>query len=331
MAQVGTVLDLVGARRDGEVVELVRSITREDGLAAAVALLAEVQREVGRRWQHRQFSVADEHAATAVVDLALSAVALEAGPRRTAAVGGVVVVACAEEEWHVMPARMFAEQLRAAGREVVFLGASTPAAHLQRFLAADPPVALALSCTVPLYLPGARRAVSASHAAGVPVLAGGAAFGTSALRAVAIGADSWAPTPGSAAAALAGWARSRPALVVPAVGEADALALGAVRTALVKRAMRALTARVPAVAGYTPWQLAKTREDLDYIIRFVEASLLTADDSIVTDFAGWLASVLAARGLPDGIVALGAGVLRDCLPEGFGEADRLLKVMMAPG
>jgi methanogenic corrinoid protein MtbC1 len=327
VSQADTVLELIRAHRRDQVVELVRSLARDANLAAAVALLAEVQREVGRRWQRHEFTVADEHAATAIVDLALASACLEAAPSRPPA-EGAVVVACAEEEWHVMPALMAAEQLRAAGWDVVFLGASTPAEHLRRFLAAGPPAALALSCTVPLHLPGALRSVSASHAAGVPVLAGGAAFGTAPGRATAIGADAWAPSAAAAGTILAGWVNSSPVLAAPAADETPALALAAERPALIERAMSALAACYPPLAHYTAWQLARTREDFGYIIRFAEASILAGDDSIVTDFATWLASVLAARGLPDRIVPLSIGVLRDCLPGGLSKADRLLQAMM---
>jgi hypothetical protein len=113
------------------------------------------------------------------------------------------------------------------------------------------------------------------------------------------------------------------------VDDAPALAVGAERPLIVERAMSALASRFPPLADYTSWQLARTREDLDYIIRFVEASLLTADDSITTDFASWLKSVLAARGMPDEIVPLGIGVLRKCVPEGLSEVDRLLTAMKA--
>jgi methanogenic corrinoid protein MtbC1 len=328
MSQAGTVLELIQSRRRDDAVELVRSTARDAGLAAAVMLLADVQRKVGRLWQQNELTVADEHAATAVVDLALAAACFEAD-RRPRTPGGTVIVACAEEEWHVMPARMFAEQLRAAGWDVVFLGASTPAEHLQRFVAAERPAAVAVSCTVPLHLPGARRAVSASHAAGVPVLVGGAAFGTAPNRAAAIGADAWASNLGDAVAVITRWVSNRPPLAVPLVDDAPALAAGAERPLIVERAMSALASRFPPLADYTNWQLARTREDLDYIIRFVEASLLTADDSITTDFASWLKSVLAARGMPDEIVPLGIGVLRKCVPEGLSEVDRLLTAMKA--
>jgi len=326
VSQADTVLGLIRARRRDDAVELVRSAARDAGLAVTVTLLAEVQQKVGDLWQQNELTVADEHAATAIIDLALAAACVEVG-RRPRAPEGTMVVGCAEEEWHVMPARMFAEQLRAAGWDVVFLGASTPAEHLRRFVAAEPPTAVAVSCTVPIHLHGARRAISASHAAGVPVLVGGAAFGTDPNRAAAIGADAWASTLDGAVATLSRWSGSRPPLAAPLVDDAPALAAAAERPLIVERAMSALAIRFPPLAAYTDWQLARTREDLDYILRFVEASLLTGDDSIITSFASWLTSVLTARGLPHGIVPLGIEVLHECLPEGQNEIDRLLTAM----
>ena len=328
MSQASTVLELIQSRRRDDAVELVRSTARDAGLAAAVKLLADVQQKVGRLWQQDELTVADEHAASAIVDLALAAACFDA-EHRPHTPEGTVIVACAEEEWHVLPARMFAEQLRAAGWDVVFLGASTPAEHLQRFVAAERPAAVAVSCTVALHLPGARRAISASHAADVPVLAGGAAFGTAPNRAAAIGADAWASNLDDAVAAITRWVSNRPPLAVPLVDDAPALAAGAERPLIVERAMSTLASRFPPLADYTNWQLTRTREDLDYIIRFVEASLLTGDDSIATDFTSWLKSVLAARGMPDETVPLGIGVLRECVPEGLSEVDRLLTAMKA--
>ena len=338
MSQAGKVLELIQARRRDDAVGLVRFTARDAGLAAALTLLAEVQRMVGYLWQQNEFTVADEHAATAITDLALAAASLENASLENASLEnegrpqppeGTVVVACAEEEWHVMPARMFAERLRAAGWDVVFLGASTPAEHLRRFVAAEQPAVVAVSCTVPMHLHGARRAISASHAAGVPVLAGGAAFGAAPNRAAAVGADAWASTFEGAVAALSGLVSDKPTLATPLVDDAPALAAAAERPLIVERAMSVLVCRFPPLAGYTDWQLARTREDLDYILRFVEASLLTGDDSVITSFAGWLTSVLTARGMPDGIVSLGIDVLRECLPEGRYEVDRLLAAMKA--
>lgn len=321
-AHVDTLLELIEARRRDDVVDLVRSAARHGGVEAAIALLAAVQSEVGLRWQTQRWSVADEHAATAIVDLALTAAVIEVAPATSSL--PTVVVACTEEEWHILPARMLAEQLRELGWDVVFLGASTPGDHLERFVAGTRPAAVALSCSIALHLPGARRSIAACHAAGAPVVAGGAGFGARPRRATALGADAWAATAGDAARTAADWLDSPPALAAPLVDDTAQLALAAERPAIVDAAMSELLARFPPLADYSPWQRDKTREDFEYILRFVEAAMLTHDDSIVTDFSVWLSSVLAARDLPHGLVPMSVRVLQRNIPEPFADARRLL-------
>jgi hypothetical protein len=111
------------------------------------------------------------------------------------------------------------------------------------------------------------------------------------------------------------------------VDDAPALAAAAERPVTVERAMRTLTTRYPPLAGYTDRQLARTREDLHLILQFVEASLLTGDDSIITGFTGWLTPVLTTRGLPHDMVPLYIDVLHQSLPEGRNEIARLLTAM----
>ena len=68
-----------------------------------------------------------------------------------------------------MPARMFADQLTAAGWDVVFLGASTPAEHLRRFVAAERPSAVAVERV--LFQSNARTAMSVGQASGLALVA----------------------------------------------------------------------------------------------------------------------------------------------------------------
>jgi methanogenic corrinoid protein MtbC1 len=316
-------LELIVARDRDAVVEAALNVARDEGLDAVIALLAGVQREVGRRWQDLDWSVADEHAATALADLALAAAAL-AFPMGEQTLGAVVVT-CAEEEWHVLPARMFAEQLRAYGWDVVFLGASVPADHLTRYLAGRPVVAVGVSCSIPVHLPGARRSIAAAHEVGVPVMAGGAGFGTTPARAVAVGADAWARSIQEAHQTASSWSRCVPALGRPR-DDREQLALAADRQDVVDEAMADLAAHFPEMRAYSPWQLKKAREDLDYIVRFVEAALLTADDTVVVEFVDWLVPLLSARGVPPNAVHLGIESLGRCLPREHVSAARLLGV-----
>jgi methanogenic corrinoid protein MtbC1 len=280
-------------------------------------LLARSQVEVGRRWEANQWSVADEHAATAITDAVLGVLAwrMEAAEDQ-----GHVVITCAEGEWHSLPARMAAEVLRLHGWQVTFLGASTPADHLRRFLAEVGGVGVVVSCSVPIFLGGAQRSVQAAQSEGLPVLVGGRGFGPDDLRARQLGADGWAPDPVAAAHLLGSWRRQPPAVGKRPAGMRDTerLELEAARPELVEAAMSELFVRFPPLAGYSETQLARTREDLGYILQFVEAAMLTNDPRIFLDeFLPWLTRVLTSRGLPAGVVAIGLealGVVLNAFP-----------------
>jgi methanogenic corrinoid protein MtbC1 len=307
------VLDLLALleRRDREeaVGEVVRLYERSGSLEPVLSLLAGAQREVGRRWAANEWSVAQEHAATAIVDMALAVVA---GKVATPATRDEIVVTCAEGEWHVLPARLLAEHLRLEGFGVSFLGASTPAEHLQRFLAKLAPAALCVSCSVPIFLLGAARSIEAGRASGVPVLAGGAAFGPDGRRAAVLGADAWAPDGPSAVELLAGGITVQ-AHAGPPGGREEALALAAERPDLVDDAMERLRSRYPPLDRYTPWQMERTKEDLAYILQFIEAAVLTGDERIIDEFVPWLLTVLVTRGVPAKVVTLSLEILAEAV------------------
>ena len=83
--------------------------------------------EIGRAWAVGDFSVADEHSATAVTQSVLGML----GPRmRTAPKDGrLAVVTGSPEERHALGVQMVADFLEGDGWEVLNLGASTPAAR----------------------------------------------------------------------------------------------------------------------------------------------------------------------------------------------------------
>jgi methanogenic corrinoid protein MtbC1 len=323
-ADVEAAIGLIEQRRTGDVVEVARALAVDRGIDEAIAFLAAVQVDVGRRWQTREWTVADEHAATAIVDVALTAAALAADAAQLGS-NGAVVVSCVEDEWHVLPARMFAEQLKAIGWDVVFLGASVPAEHLSEYLGATPAAAVALSCSVPLHLPGARRSIDACHGAGVPVVIGGAALGADARRAEALGADAWARSATDASRSVLAWRASPPPPMRPRGDDAAQVALAAIRPQVVQDAYRTLEERFPALATFRPAQRARTVEDLDYILRYVESAILCGDDSIVTELVVWLLTVLDTRGLPPYTLALSLDVLTDTLPAEHTSAHRVLR------
>ncbi|MYS44742.1 cobalamin-binding protein, partial [Streptomyces sp. SID5998] len=101
---------------------------------------------------------------------------------------GTVTVACVDGEWHALPARLLAEVLRCRGHRVDFLGAQVPTPHLIAHLHRTAPAVVALSSSLPVRLPDAHTAITAVQALGIPVLAGGAAFGDDGRYARLLGA-----------------------------------------------------------------------------------------------------------------------------------------------
>ena len=118
--------------------------------------------EIGRSWAVGDFSVADEHSATAVTQSVLGML----GPRMRAAPkdGRLAVVTGSPEERHALGVQMVADFLEGDGWEVLNLGASTPARDLARMADAERPDVVALSTATPAGLPGAAEAVQALRA-----------------------------------------------------------------------------------------------------------------------------------------------------------------------
>ncbi len=93
----------------------------DEGVSVADVLrevVARAQVDVGERWHRSEYSVADEHAATAISDAVVSLLASERAPVTEEP---HVVVVCVEGEWHLLPARLLVESLRADGFRVTFL------------------------------------------------------------------------------------------------------------------------------------------------------------------------------------------------------------------
>ena len=276
-------------------------------------VLAPAQRQVGELWQRDQLSVADEHLASGVTESTLyalsSAAPAPAGPT-------LVVVACAEGDWHSVAAHMIAELLRAEGIAVVGLGASTPARDVARFVELHRPDALAVSCSVPLFYKGVTTLADAAHAHGIPVLAGGRALRGAPQRANLLGADGYGESVADAMSVLATWSESSPAVgAEPAQARPEAEQLESRAEELAGVAFTDLFVRSRAMAIYSPRQLERTKEDLAYIVRFAAAAQRVDDHAVFTEFLDWLADVLQARGVPKTMLVNGLEALVPLLEE----------------
>ncbi|MFL6053038.1 MAG: B12-binding domain-containing protein [Actinoallomurus sp.] len=293
-----------------------------DPESALLDVIAPVQAKVGAEWAANWISVAQEHTATAINDRVIAALAHHASvPRRP--YRGRVTVACVDGEWHALPARLLAETLRLRGWRVDFLGAQVPVPHLIDHLHRTGPDALALSSSIPTRLPTAHATITACQAAGVPVIAGGAAFGPDGQYADRLRADAWAPDARTAADRL-DELLARP-YVPPAAHEpvddlphlADQEYALVTRSAhrLVAAVLAALPERFPAMADYSDRQRRHTAEDIAYIIEFLGTALYLDDSGLFTRFIAWTCDILTARGVPAHSVALALDLLAEQLKD----------------
>ena len=156
----------------------------DEGLGAGVSVpelylevIQPAQYEIGRLWQANLVSVADEHIATSVSQLALSM--LYPSIPRDAPNGRRVVVACVGGERHDLGARMVADFYEMAGYSVRFLGADVEAERLLAIVREDPPDLLGLSVTMTSNIEALRvTADRAREAAGgqLRLVVGGPAY-----------------------------------------------------------------------------------------------------------------------------------------------------------
>jgi methanogenic corrinoid protein MtbC1 len=265
----------------------------EDLLAAGtppvrvlLEVISEAQHRIGERWQRGEWTVAQEHTATGVSTAAVEAIARQARVRPVTR--GRIVLGCAEREWHALPAMVVGTVLREQGWHVTFLGAATPADRLSSYLRDIGPDATAVSCSVVGALPGTRAFIEASTGVGIPVVAGGAAFGTDDLRALALGATAWAPSLPEAVDIF----DTLPVVVAPAAPlPAEPLAE--------QRAL-ALAHRGVADAVRERWPVdrAVSRDCVEQALWTLQGALLTGDGRLVADTATWVTDLLKARAVP---------------------------------
>ncbi len=279
----------------------------ETGLSPEVVLLeviAPVQRRVGTEWAANRITVAREHAATAINDRVIAALARHPAAKPTMTAGRVTV-ACVDGEWHALPARLLAEVLRLRGWRVDFLGAQMPTQHLVAHLHQHNSDAVALSSSLSTRLPTAHAAITACQATGVPVLAGGAAFGPDGRYARLLGADAWAPD-ATAAAELLGrglqrarrYPQGKPVDDLPHLADQEYTMVTRTAAQLVETTVLELEDRFPPMRAYDEAQRERTVEDIAHIVEFLATALYVDDDDLFRGFITWTADILDARNVP---------------------------------
>ncbi len=133
--------------------------------------------EIGRLWQRNEFSVAQEHLATAIMEREMGDLHTYFKPRRTR--GRTVVIGCVAQDQHRVGCRMVADFFEQDGWNVYYLGAGVPSEAfiaLAREVQAD---LVGLSSQMVYHLPAITefvRTLDSYGLGGIPVMAGGLPF-----------------------------------------------------------------------------------------------------------------------------------------------------------
>ncbi|MEE9910260.1 MAG: cobalamin-dependent protein [Deltaproteobacteria bacterium] len=165
-----------------------------------LGLIQPVMYRIGRLWEQDKISTAEEHLATSIVSRIMAG--LYAQLPVPPAGRGRVVVTSAPNEFHELGARMLADMLEAAGWDVLFLGANTPAEELIELIRKTAPQFLAISLTMPFGIDKVAAMIAALKSdpdlSPVKIMVGGSAFHVDRNLWRQIGADAWAEDPPSA-------------------------------------------------------------------------------------------------------------------------------------
>lgn len=190
-------------------IKLAESIlARENGQEALyLGLIQPVMYEIGRLWEQDKISTAEEHLATSMVGRILAG--LYARLPIPPSGRGKAVVTCAPNEYHELGGRMLADMLEAAGWDVLFLGANTPAEELLHLIRKSNPRFLAISLTMPFSIDKVAAIIASLRSTPdlkhIKVLVGGSAFNADHQLWRKIGADASAQDAQAAIQQVLAW------------------------------------------------------------------------------------------------------------------------------
>lgn len=132
--------------------------------------------EVGELWELNKISVASEHLSSAIIESILNEYYAEITSVKK--INKTVVIACVEDEYHQIGAKMINDIFELNGWNSFFLGANTPSNELISFLKNIKPELLAISVSLYFHIPKLEMMIQQiqKELPKLVVLVGGQAF-----------------------------------------------------------------------------------------------------------------------------------------------------------
>ena len=289
-------------RQDGDAAYEVVARIIDDGVPVADALsgiVVHVQQLIGDSWAANQWTVGQEHAATAISEEVVQRILADLpapDPSKRP-----LIVSCAEREFHSLAALVVTTSLRSWDWPAEFAGPDTRPDVLQLRIAELQPAAVLISASLSSSLTRVARQIAVVARTGVPVIAGGAAFDVGGVRATRLGASAYAATPAQALEILdrlPDLMRPQPVFVTDEVARLEQVADRMAREVLESTVSR-LDATTDALSP-DHWQVVLATFT-PHLVAAIAGGILTADPTVPASARDWLAGVLARRGAPDDV------------------------------
>ncbi len=164
-------------------------------------------REIGRLWQLKKISVAQEHFCSAATQIVMSQLLLRVPAAERCGRG--IIIACVSGDLHDLGARMVSDFFEMAGWDTYFCGANTPHAALVQSLVERAADVLAISATMGYHLHAVQELIELVRAdprcARLRVMVGGHPFTIDPGLWRTVGADGTAADAGAAVALAEQW------------------------------------------------------------------------------------------------------------------------------
>jgi methanogenic corrinoid protein MtbC1 len=158
-------------------------------------LLKPAMYHIGDKWQANEVSIAQEHVATAIVEMAMSMALLRSPP--PAANGYKVLLACVAGNQHALGLRMVADAFQLAGWDIQYLGADVPTAAVVQHVVQFKPDLIGLGLSFGPQLVVVKSLIAQLNArlgpSRPPVIVGGLAINQFDRIADMVGADGSGP------------------------------------------------------------------------------------------------------------------------------------------
>ena len=264
-------------------------------------LVMPAQERIGELWLEGEWSIAEEHAATAINEGLVHWLCSFAEPPASDA--PLVVVSCLERERHAFPALVVAETLMIAGYRVNYVGSDPEPGDLLRQILTLKPRAVLFSASLTSSLAGQKSLLGSIRAIGIPVVVGGRAFGGDDRRALALGATAYARGIDDVLRLMADLPPGREPGQSMSLGPADEEAAWVLEYAgeIAPYVLRAIAHRHEHDLEWPPWW-TEFESHMDHVVGCLAAALVTGDETIMVEVRDWMTQVLARRGADAGLV-----------------------------